>query len=423
MLTIKDEKGIALVLALILMLVLSVLAVAMVFLGTSETKFLVKERLSDSALYIADGGVEYGINELQNDTNYRGPTSYSVANVGEFSVNVSTQGQPANHYVITSIGYVPDATNPRETRTVSSIVNIVPGTPSFAVGAKEGITVASNVTIKGDLRSDGQIVLGSNVYIEPSSAGASDGSIYTNTGMARGVDITGNLYMQPGREIKSRGPTNASQGGVDNEFTGIYDESRIKSGSPLIVEDDTSGDTAPIGSYSSVDFTALDSMVESDYTYSEFTVITDPEFDLLGKVHKFEQGVRFDSNVEIVGEGTIWVSGGSGTYGLELASNVHGPEIPGEPGKYYPVDANLIVSTGTWSGADIMINSNVEINGLISGTTQIDANSNVEINGVIESGGTINVDANVTIQWGELSFQVPLTGSPQATIVKSWQEL
>lgn len=413
MLTIKDEKGIALVLALILMLVLSVLAVAMVFLGTSETKFLVKERLSDSALYIADGGVEYAINELQNDTNYRGPTAYSVANAGEFSVSISTQGQPANHYVITSIGYVPNAASPRETRTVSSIVNIIPGTPPFAVGAKDGITVASNVTIKGDLRSDGQIVLGSNVYIEPSSAGASDGSIYTSTGMARGVDITGNLYMQPGREIKSRGPTNASQGG-DTAATGIYDESKIKSGSPLIVEGDTSGDTAPIGSFSSVDFTALDAMEQ--VTYSEFTVISDPTFDLLSKVHKFEQGVRFDSNIEFLGQGTIWVTGGSGTYGLELASNVYG-----EGGGY--ADVNLIVSGGTWSGADIMINSNVKINGLISGTTQIDANSNVDINGVIESGGTINVDANVTIQWGEFGFQVPIAGATQATIVRSWQEL
>ncbi len=413
MLNIKNEKGIALVLALILMLVLSILAVAMVFLNTSETKFLVKERLSDSALYIADGGVEYAINELQEDLIYRGPTAYSVANVGEFSVNVSTQGQPANHYEITSIGYVPNAANPRETRTVTSIVNIVPGTPSFAVGAKDGITVASNVTIKGDLRSDGQIVLGSNVYIEPSSAGASDGSIYTSTGMASGVDITGNLYMQPGREIKSRGPTNASQGG-DTADTGIYDESRIKSGSPLIVEGDTSSDTNPLGSFSSVDFAALDAMEQ--VTYSEFTVISDPTFDLLSKVHKFEQGVRFDSNIEFLGQGTIWVTGGSGTYGLELASNVYG-----EGGGY--ADANLIVSGGTWSGADIMINSNVKINGLISGTTQIDANSNVDIIGVIESGGTIDVDANVTIQWGELSFQVPLTGSPQTTIVRSWQEL
>jgi hypothetical protein len=416
MLNIKDEKGIALVLALILMVVLSVLAVAMVFLSRYETGFLVKERLSDSALYIADGGVEYAINELQEDLDYRGPTSYSVANVGEFSVSISTQGQPANHYEITSTGFVPDAANPRETRTVNSVVNIVPGTPTYAIGAKEGITVAANVTVRGDLRSDGQIVLGNNVYIQPSEPGASDGSIYTSTGMARGVDITGNLYMQPGREIKSRGPTNASMGG-DTPETGIYQESKIKSGDPLIVEGDTSSDTNPLGSYSSVDLTALDSMVETDYTYSDFTVISDPTFDLAGKVHKFEQGVRFDSNIEFLGEGTIWVSGGSGhDYGLELASNVYGPD-----GGYACV--NLICSGGTWNQADIKINSNVKINGLISGSTEVEANANVDINGVIESGGTIDVAANVTIQWGELGFQIPITGSPATTIVRSWQEL
>jgi len=421
MFNLRDEKGIALVMALILLAVLSLLAVAMVFLGRYETRFLVKERLSDSALYIADGGVEFAINELQNDLSYRGTTSYFVASAGEFSVSVSTDEQPANHYEITSTGFVPGATNPRETRTVRSVVNIVPGTPPYAVGAKDGITVASNITVRGDLRSDGQIVLGNNVFIEPSEPGASDGSIYTSTGIAKGVWITGNLYMQPGREIKSRGPTNASQGG-DTSGTGIYQESRIRSGNPYICEGDTSADTNPLGSYSSVDFTALDNMDKVVYgSYMNYE--SNETFNLGGKVHKFTQGVRFSSNVTFQGEGTIWVSGGSGTYGLELCSNVHGPEIPGETGKYYPANVNLIVSAGNWSGADIMINSNVNINGLVSGKTEVDANSNVEIQGVIESGGTVNINSNVTIQWGEFGFEVPIAGSPATTVVRSWREL
>jgi len=413
MLNIRDEKGIALVLALILLAVLSVLALAMVSLGRHETTFLVKERLSDAALYIADGGVEYGINELQKDpSTYRGPTTDLIGNAGQFTVSVSTQGQPTNYYIITSTGYVPDATNFRERRTVRSIVNIIPGTPPYAIGAKDGITVASNITIKGDLRSDGQIEIGNNVFIEPSSPGASDGSIYTSTGMAKGVWITGNLYMQPGREIKSRGPTNASKGG-DTDETGIYQESRIRSGNPLIVEGDTSADTAP-GSYNSVDLAALDATGPVIYTTP--VVITSEEFDLGSQVHKFEQGVEFASNVKFKGAGTIWVSGGSGIYGLELRSNVE--DLGGGP-----ANVNLIVSGGNWTGADIMIHSNVNINGLISGTTKVAANSNVEINGVIESGGTIDLSANVKVQWGEFGFQVPVKGSPQATIVTSWQEL
>ena len=418
MLNMKEDKGIALVLALILLVVLSVLAVAMVFLGRYETGFLVKERLSDSALYIADGGVEYAINELQKSTNYQGPETLPVGNQGQFTVSVSTDGQPANRYEITSTGFVPDADNPRETRTVRSVVSIVQGTPPFAVGAKEGITAASNTTIYGDIRSDGQIEIGNNVFIEPSQPGASDGSIYTSTGIAKGVWITGNLYMQPGREIKSRGPTNASQGGVDNEFTGIYQESKIKSGDPLIVEGDTSSDTNPIDDYCSVDLVELDNTPEEGKViYTTPVVITSDEFDLGSKVHKFEQGVEFASNVKFKGAGTIWVSGGSGDYGLELRSNVEA--LGGGP-----ANVNLIVSGGDWTDADIMIHQNVDINGLISGTTKVAANSNVEITGMIESGGTIDLSSNVKVRWGELSFQVPLKeGGTQATIVESWQEL
>ena len=421
MLNMKDERGIALVLALVLLVVLSVLAVAMVFLSRYETRFLVKERLSDAALYIADGGIEYAINELQESSDYQESIAYPVGDVGEFDVSVSTQGQPANHYVITSIGYVPDKDNPRERRTVRSVVNIVQGTPPFAVGAKEGITVAANTTIKGDLRSDGQIVLKNNVHIDPSEPGASDGSIYTSTGMAKGVWIDGNLYMQSGREIKSRGPTNASQsppGDTDN--TGIYNESKIKSGNPLIVEGDTSSDTDPTGSYCSVVLSDLDDPTKYDkIVYDEFKELeSGTTFYLNNKVHKFTQGVKFNSNITFDGAGTIWVSGGSRTYGLELCSNVHGPE-----GQDDPADVNLIVSGGDWSGADIMIKSNVSINGLISGTTQVDANSNVAVNGVMESGGTINISANVTIHWGEFGFDVPIAGTPQTTIVKSWREL
>ena len=411
---IRNEKGIALVLAVVLMAVLSILALAMVSLGRHETTFLVKERLSDAALYIADGGVEYGINELQKSSNYRGPTTDLIGNAGQFAVSVSTQGQPADFYVITSTGYVPNFASFQERRTVRSIVNIIPGTPPYAIGAKEGITAASNTTIKGDIRSDGQIVLGNNVFIEPSSPGASDGSIYTSTDIAKGVNITGNLYMQQGREIKSRGPTNESKGG-DTPETGIYQESRINGENIYISEGDTSADTNPIGSYNSVDLAALDATGPVIYTTP--VVITSDEFDLGSQVHKFEQGVEFASNVKFKGAGTIWVSGGSGIYGLELRSNVE--DLGGGP-----ANVNLIVSGGNWTGADIMIHSNVNINGLISGVTKVAANSNVEITGMMESGGTIDLSSNVKVRWGELSFQVPLKeGGTQATIVESWQEL
>ncbi|MFQ5867829.1 MAG: pilus assembly PilX N-terminal domain-containing protein, partial [bacterium] len=62
-----NERGIALVLALEFLLVSSIIGVALVTIGTHETRSLVQERLSDATLYIADGGVEFAISQLKGN--------------------------------------------------------------------------------------------------------------------------------------------------------------------------------------------------------------------------------------------------------------------------------------------------------------------------------------------------------------------
>jgi len=181
MLNIKDEKGIALVMTLILLAVLSVLAVAMVFLGRYETGFLVKQRLSDSALYIADGGIEYGINELQKSTGYQGTSEpCPLGNVGQFTVSVSTDGQPANHYEITSTGFVPDADNPRETRTVRSVVNLTEETSEVfehAIASAGDITLSGSTVVNSTPTvSVGHIYSGGNILLQDNATVNGDAS-------------------------------------------------------------------------------------------------------------------------------------------------------------------------------------------------------------------------------------------------------
>ena len=176
MLAIRDEKGVALILVVALLGVLSVLAVAMVSLGRYETKFLVKERLSDAALYIADGGVEYAISELQKDSDYRGPTADFIGSRGEFHVSVSTQGQPANHYEITSIGYVPNAASFRAKRVVRSVVSLseqILSVFGYAIASQGDITLQDNAIVnsddpegEGDVYSGGNILLEDNAIID-----------------------------------------------------------------------------------------------------------------------------------------------------------------------------------------------------------------------------------------------------------------
>jgi hypothetical protein len=78
-----DQKGIALVVALIMLLVLTFIGFAAVSLTTYESKISGNERVYNNAFYAGDGGIE----------NFRGRVSvgefvYSVANSGNYQITI-----------------------------------------------------------------------------------------------------------------------------------------------------------------------------------------------------------------------------------------------------------------------------------------------------------------------------------------------
>jgi len=202
MFNIKNERGVALVLTLALLVVLSVLAVAMVFLGRYETNFLIKERLSDSALYIADGGIEYALNRLHEGSDYRGPTTYSVGNAGEFRVSVSIDGQPPDRYEITSVGCVPTVANPQETRTVRLLVDLteeISEVFEHAIASQDNITLQGNVNINSDEpQGEGDIYSGGNILLQNNATVNGDASAVGTITTQGSSTITGE--QNPGAE-------------------------------------------------------------------------------------------------------------------------------------------------------------------------------------------------------------------------------
>lgn len=381
MLNIKDEKGIALVLALILMLVLSVLAVAMVFLNTSETKFLVKERLSDSALYIADGGVEYAIYELQEGpSTYRGPTSDFIGSVGEFHVSVSTQGQPANYYVITSTGYVPDAANPQETRTVTSVVNIseeIAEVFQYAIASQGDITLSGNAVInsddpqgEGDVYSGGNILLQNNATINGDASAA--GSITTEGSST----ITGeqNPEIDPidFPPIDTAGYISEAQDG------GIYS--------------------------------------------STYTVTSDQN---LGPLY-IDGNLVISGNHQVTLTGTVFVTGS-----VKLSGTADTFSFSGSETLVANYDITMQGTVGSEIPLVISVHGDVDLKGNITtqGTVIYAPEGNVEIHGNPDVTGIV-VGQTVTV-WGNptITRQVDLTGQPlpgsgSGTVsVVSWQEL
>lgn len=79
----KNQKGIALVIALVMLLVLTLIGISSINMSTYETNIAGNERAYNLALYTADGGIE----------NFRGRTAsgefmYSAVDTGSYQVAI-----------------------------------------------------------------------------------------------------------------------------------------------------------------------------------------------------------------------------------------------------------------------------------------------------------------------------------------------
>jgi hypothetical protein len=377
---IKNQKGIALVLATILLLVLSVLAVAMVFLGRHETLFMVKGRLSDSALYIADGGVEYAINELRKDSNYRGPTTYTLGNAGQFTVNVSVDGQPEDHYEITSTGFVPDATHPRETRRVKSVVNLTQEVSSVfqhAIASQGNITLQGNAVINSDNpQGEGDIYSGGNILLQNNATVNGDASAVGTITTQGNSTITGE--RNPGGEPldfpeidTARYISEAQAGGT---YNGNYIVGSNQNLGPLYI----TGNLVIQGNYQVT-------LTGTVYVAGSVTLQGTPDT------------YSFTGSETLVANGNVTMQGDA-TSGIPLVISVHGNVT---------LQGN-ISTQGTVIYApegNVTIQGNPDVNGVVVGQTV-----------------TIQGSASVTRQVDLTGYPLPGGGISTASVV-SWQEL
>jgi len=68
----KNEKGVALVIALIMLIVLTLIGISSINSSIFETKISGNERVGSSAFYAAEGGVYVGISRVPDITAYSG---------------------------------------------------------------------------------------------------------------------------------------------------------------------------------------------------------------------------------------------------------------------------------------------------------------------------------------------------------------
>ena len=87
----KDQKGVALVVALIMLLVLTLIGIASISSSVFEARISGNDRFGTAAFYAAKGGIERGIAQLPVLTSYSGSMSDETYRSGRM-----TDGSPQN---------------------------------------------------------------------------------------------------------------------------------------------------------------------------------------------------------------------------------------------------------------------------------------------------------------------------------------
>ncbi|GEM_PF-3250839 len=417
----KNDRGMALVGVILLMLVLIIIAQAMIMLTRREARVEVEGRLKDIALYVADAGVEKAIHNINND-NFQPNFSFqhvgeeTGGKMGEADVSVTQDGRI---YTINSTGYIPSQAEAEASRSINAVVEVSPGLPEFAAMVGGMSSFAANIEVEGVVFSNEPISIETNVTFVPDEKG--NVGIYCADGSVLSIDIGTNFDFDPEneatgvREILARGGINNSHripDGVnwkeydDSDKTDPIDDTQILDANAMINSPDT---------YVNHDF-------GGDVTVDEngrATFETNTDIHLNGGTYYYPGGVEFNSNVTLVGDGNI-VAGGPDEgsddhHAIEINSNVKGD------GK-----VNFVSAGGDWKdNKDININSNVDPHGVIQCPGDASISSFVEINGIVAVNGNLDAASNVAFHYEDDIFDAPLVdGSADAGVeMISWREM
>jgi hypothetical protein len=157
------ERGVALPLVTLMILVLVPIGMGLSRLGNVEKKATVKTVLSTRAIQLADAGIQRAMSEIVNNSNYMGPGGVQDLSSGQYTINVSTPGcifdsnfLPTNRYGIETVGYVPNMVAPGERRKIVALVNRIPfpkhSPYDYAISAGDGgIDLIDTCKIDGDV--------------------------------------------------------------------------------------------------------------------------------------------------------------------------------------------------------------------------------------------------------------------------------
>ncbi|MFH1416333.1 MAG: hypothetical protein ABIH89_09655 [Elusimicrobiota bacterium] len=401
----RKNKGTALIAVMLLMLVIVFLGQAMIYMSRTETRNEVGGRMGESALFIADAGVEKAVIRMKagNNSDFTGTVGGATGSiVGEYDVDITNLG--GNRYQIDSIGNIPSISSYRTRRKVRAVVLLAepdpPYTDGFAIRSGGDISIAKDMTYKGGIWSNGNVTLTEGTTIDDSEAGANDGKVYACGSVTFSGDFTafsgGDPHVYANGAIVNQG--NAHWPVHHDNLTGTPEE------------------LTPIPAESFPQFN-VDALLDGDNVVENAGGATiSGTFDLDDKVWWYKGPVDIQATAVLVGSGTIIVTDGSGLYGINIDKEL------GTVDDYAQV--NLCVTGGAWSSQDINIKKTCYIEGVIVGEADVDISKELHLKGVIDTGGDISASKNMTIEYAEPAWELPGGGASSGTVdLISWNEI
>lgn len=141
----KKEQGSAMILAIVVLFIIFIIGASIVFLSENETRKTVKSNKQNEAIYIADGGVEKALWEINRTSGYAGEANI-VLGSGTYTVTVSTPAGYPDQREIISTGQIGSYQ-----RKIKVLCERLPGgiTVNSALACGGNVNMGGNASVAG----------------------------------------------------------------------------------------------------------------------------------------------------------------------------------------------------------------------------------------------------------------------------------
>jgi len=146
----KNKQGNAIVFAVVVIMIIFIVGASLVFLSENETRKSVQSDKQNAALYIADGGIEKAIWELNHNTSFSGESNIMLGD-GKFTVTVSTPTGLPNQRALVSTGQIG-----LSRRKIKALIEKIPG----SISVNSALSCGGNVNMGGNASVNGGTITG-----------------------------------------------------------------------------------------------------------------------------------------------------------------------------------------------------------------------------------------------------------------------